>query len=163
MAIGAARLLGVKLPYNFNSPLKATNIIEFWSRWHVTLTQFLTAYIFSPITLALTRRRVARRLPTIWVGIRRAFVVLLAFPTMTTMVFAGLWRGAGYQYLVFGALHGVALVTNHAWRLRRPHWWPTLRAEGWFGCWALTFLFVVIADVFFRATWSMPHSVFCTA
>jgi alginate O-acetyltransferase complex protein AlgI len=149
-------LLGVKLPYNFDSPLKATNIIEFWSRWHVTLTRFLTAYIFSPLTLMLTRRRVARRLPTISGRNTTpgAFVMLLAFPTLTTMGLAGLWHGAGYQFLVFGGLHGAALVINHAWRLRRPHWWPMSGAAAVpvrIGCWALTFLVVVIADVFFRA------------
>ena len=156
MAIGAARLFGVKLPFNFNSPLKATNIIDFWSRWHVTLTRFLTAYIFTPLTIALTRKRAARGLPV--VSGRRttlsAFLIVLAYPTMTTMLLAGVWHGAGYQFLVFGALHGVALVINHAWRLRRPRWWPTEGAAALpaaFGGWALTFLFVVVAMVFFRA------------
>ncbi len=156
MAIGTARLFGVKLPFNFNSPLKATNIIDFWSRWHVTLTRFLTAYIFTPLTVALTRKRAERGLPVI-AGRRTtfpAFFVVLAYPTMTTMVLAGVWHGAGYQFLVFGALHGVALVVNHAWRLRRPHWWPTTGAAALpaaFSGWVLTFLFVVVAEVFFRA------------
>ncbi|HME22381.1 MAG TPA: MBOAT family O-acyltransferase [Acetobacteraceae bacterium] len=157
MAIGAARLFGVKLPFNFNSPLKATNIIDFWSRWHITLTRFLTFYIFSPMTIALTRRRAAQRLPVVAgrTTTLTAFLVLLAWPTMVTMVLAGVWHGAGYQFLVFGALHGVALVVNHAWRLRRPRWWPSVGTSGLIaelGCWALTFLFVVVAEVFFRAT-----------
>lgn len=157
MAIGAARLFGVKLPFNFNSPLKATSIIDFWSRWHITLTRFLTFYIFSPLTIALTRRRAAQRLPVVSgrTTTLTAFMVLLAWPTMVTMVLAGVWHGAGYQFLVFGALHGVALVVNHAWRLRRPRWWPSVGSSALIadlGCWALTFLFVVVAEVFFRAT-----------
>jgi D-alanyl-lipoteichoic acid acyltransferase DltB (MBOAT superfamily) len=154
MALGAARLFGIKLPYNFNSPLKATSIIDFWARWHVTLTRFLTAYIFSPLTLSLTRKRAARGLPimggrktTLW-----AFASLLAYPTMVTMLAAGVWHGAGYQFLMFGALHGVALVLNHAWRLRKPRSWPNEAPHVLFASWALTFLFVVTAEVFFRAT-----------
>jgi alginate O-acetyltransferase complex protein AlgI len=153
MAIGAARMFGVKLPYNFDSPLKAGSIIEFWSRWHVTLTRFLTAYVFSPLTLALTRKRAERRLPIIsgHKTTTRAFLVLLAYPTMVTMVLAGVWHGAGYQFLIFGALHGVALTINHAWRLRRPHWWPANAIGARLSGWALTFVFVVVAEVFFRA------------
>ena len=153
MAIGAARLFGIRLPFNFNSPLKATSVIDYWSRWHVTLTRFLTAYIFSPLTLALTRKRAARGLST--VGGRRttptAFLALLAYPTMVTMLLAGVWHGAGYQFLVFGALHGVALVMNHAWRLWRPRGLPG-GAGTTVLSWVLTFLFVVGAEVFFRAS-----------
>ncbi len=156
MAVGAARLFGVKLPFNFNSPLKATAIIDYWSRWHITLTRFLTAYIFTPLTLALTRKRAARGLPIVAgrATTPRAFLALLVYPTMMTMVLAGVWHGAGYQFLVFGALHGIALVINHAWRLRKPRWWPTSGAvalPAHLGGWALTFLFVVAAEVFFRA------------
>jgi D-alanyl-lipoteichoic acid acyltransferase DltB (MBOAT superfamily) len=153
MAMGAARLFGIILPYNFNSPMKAASIIDFWSRWHVTLTRFLTGYIFSPLTLGLTRKRAALGLP-IMGGRRttlRAFLVLLAYPTMVTMLLAGIWHGAGYQFLVFGALHGVALVANHAWRLRRPRWWAHEAISVIFCSWLLTFLFVVSAEVFFRA------------
>jgi alginate O-acetyltransferase complex protein AlgI len=155
MAIGAARLFGIKLPYNFDSPYKATSVIEFWTRWHVTLTRFLTAYIFNPLTLALSRKRAACGLPIIQgrntTG--SAFVALLAYPTMVTMVLAGLWHGAGYQFLIFGALYGVALVVNHAWRLWKPSWWPVLAggAVNRLGAWALTFLVVAAAGVFFRA------------
>jgi len=153
MAIGLARLFGIKLPPNFNSPLKATNIIDYWARWHMTLTRFLTAYIFTPLTLSLTRKRAAQGLPIM--GGRgttlRAFGVLLAYPTMVTMGLAGVWHGAGYQFLVFGVLHGIALVTNHAWRLRRPHWWPAKGRAAHLAGWALTFLFVICAEIFFRA------------
>src|SRR4029078_3127334 len=96
MAIGLARLVGVRLPLNFDSPLKATSIIDFWLRWHVTLTRFLTAYIYNPLALALTLRRGASRAarraaPNASVG---SFLVLLAFPTLVTMFVSGVWHGA---------------------------------------------------------------------
>ena len=152
MAIGAARLFGIKLPTNFNSPLKTASIIDYWSRWHMTLTRFLTAYIFSPITLALSRRRLARGVPAM-AGRRTtiaAFLQLVALPTMITMLVSGLWHGAGYQFLIFGGLHGVALVINHAWRLWQPKSWiHGGGARYW--AWPTTILFVVLVEVFFRA------------
>src|SRR5205814_7221170 len=126
-----------------------------WSRWHVTLTRFLTAYIFNPLTLTLSRKRAARGMPIVagrgtTVG---AFVALLVYPTMVTMLLAGLWHGAGYQFLIFGALYGIGLVINHAWRLWKPSGWPVLAggAVNRLGAWALTFLVVTAAEVFFRA------------
>ena len=121
----------------------------------MTLTRFLTAYIFNPLTLARTRQRAARGLPIV-AGrstTASAFVGLLAYPTMVTMVLAGLWHGAGYQFLIFGALFGVALVINHAWRLWKPSGWPMLAggAANRLGAWALTFLVIIAAEVFFRA------------
>src|SRR3954469_2111631 len=155
MAIGAARLFGIKLPYNFDSPYKAISVIEYWTRWHVTLTRFLTAYIFNPITLSLSRRRAARGLPIV-AGrntTTSAFLALLAYPTMVTMLLAGLWHGAGYQFLIFGALYGGALVVNHAWRLWKPSGWPVLAGGivNRLGAWVLTFLVITAAGVFFRA------------
>jgi D-alanyl-lipoteichoic acid acyltransferase DltB (MBOAT superfamily) len=156
MAIGSARLFGIKLPANFDSPLKAPNVIEYWSRWHMTLTRFLTAYVFTPVTLALMRAHArsgrkqgrGRRMSA------RAFATTAAFPLMLTMFLSGLWHGAGYQFLVFGLLHGAALVVCHAWRTCKPARWPATgpRAEaaGLAG-WAITFLFVLCAEIFFRA------------
>jgi D-alanyl-lipoteichoic acid acyltransferase DltB (MBOAT superfamily) len=97
MALGLARMVGLKLPMNFNSPLKSTSIIAYWSSWHITLTRFLTAYVYTPIAMAAVRRR------------RGAF----ATPTMITMFLSGLWHGAGPQFLLFGLLHGLFLITNH--------------------------------------------------
>ena len=157
MAIGAARIFGVKLPFNFNSPLKAPNIIEYWSRWHVTLTRFLTAYLFSPVALMLTRSRLEKGLP-VMSGKRTtlgSFAMLVGLPTLVTMFLSGIWHGAGYQFAIFGVLHGVALVVNHAWKFWKPRWWPdaaqgglTLRVF----CIGLTMLFVVNVEVFFRAS-----------
>jgi len=118
MALGLARFFGVRLPPNFDSPLKATNIIDFWLRWHTTLTRFLTAYLYNPLVLWLTRRRFAKGLPVL--GTRKpswgAFFQLLVGPTLLTMFVSGLWHGAGYLFILWGLLHGLYLVINHAWR-----------------------------------------------
>ena len=108
MALGAARFFGIRLPPNFNSPLKASSIIDFWLRWHMTLTRFLTAYIYNPLTLWLTRRRLAKGLPGFGGGNTTigAFVYLLMFPLLLTMCVSGLWHGAGYGFIVWGFLHG---------------------------------------------------------
>jgi alginate O-acetyltransferase complex protein AlgI len=156
MALGLARFFGIKLPVNFNSPLKARSIIDFWARWHVTLTRFLTAYLYMPMTLAMTRRRMARGKPVL--GARdmgaSAFVTVLAIPTVLTMLVSGIWHGAGYTFVLWGLLHGVLLCINHAWRLVRPSIWRDARSYrrrmapvGFL----LTFVSVVFAMVLFRA------------
>jgi D-alanyl-lipoteichoic acid acyltransferase DltB (MBOAT superfamily) len=156
MAAGLARCFGVRLPLNFWSPLQATSIIDFWSRWHVTLTRFLTAYLYNPLTLTLTRRRLAKGLPGLGgkhasVG---AFVKLLALPTLLTMFVSGVWHGAGYTFVLWGVLHGIYLVINHAWRLTGAKLWRDRRSYervmGPFG-FLLTFLAVVAGMVLFRA------------
>ena len=156
MAIGLGLLFGIRLPRNFNSPYKAHNIIDYWSRWHMTLTRFLTAYIYNPITLRLTRARLRAGRP----GLKRgkttpgAFLQLVATPTLLTMFLAGLWHGAGWQFIVFGVLHGLYLAINHAWRAVKAHWRWTVdseRALHRVAATALTFLCVVVALVFFRA------------
>ena len=156
MALGAARLFGIRLPPNFNSPLRAPSIIDFWLRWHMTLTRFLTAYIYNPLVLALTRRRLAKGLKGF--GGRDttfgAFALLLMFPTLLTMFVSGLWHGAGYLFVLWGLLHGVYLTINHAWRLLAPRLWPDraayariMRPAGI----ALTLLCVTVSMVLFRS------------
>jgi alginate O-acetyltransferase complex protein AlgI len=154
MACGAALFFGVRLPINFDSPLKATNIIDFWLRWHITLTRFLTAYVYNPMTLALARARAARRQPMLRARDSHpiAFLHVLAFPTVTTMLISGLWHGAGYTFILWGLLHGLYLVANHLWRQygpRRPVEEPGPAAQ--LAGFALTFLAVVVAMVLFRA------------
>jgi len=122
MALGIARFFGIRLPPNFNSPLQASSIIDFWLRWHMTLTRFLTAYIYNPLALWLTRRRAARGLPA-FAGRNKsvgAFLELLMFPTLLTMLVSGIWHGAGYTFIVWGVLHGVFLTANNGWRLAGP-------------------------------------------
>jgi len=98
MAIGLARMFGVRLPLNFNSPYKATSIIDFWRRWHITLSRFLRDYLYIPLGGN-------RKGPT-----RRSINVFL------TMLLGGLWHGAGWTFVVWGGLHGVYLLVNHLWR-----------------------------------------------
>ncbi|MBL8447300.1 MAG: MBOAT family protein [Zoogloeaceae bacterium] len=134
MAIGLSRMFGVRLPLNFDSPYKAANITEFWRRWHMTLSRFLRDYLYIP--LGGNRRG----------GPRRHFNLL------TTMVLGGLWHGAGWNFVIWGALHGGYLVVNHAWQeacRRFPVRLPAALARG-LGI-ALTFLCVVVAWVYFRA------------
>jgi len=97
MAIGLALIFGLKLPINFFSPYKAASIREFWRRWHITLSRFLQAYLYIPF--GGSRH-----------GFRRTVLAL-----MGTMMLGGLWHGAGWQFIVWGTLHGVMLVINHGW------------------------------------------------
>ena len=157
MALGAARLFGIRLPVNFNSPLRSSSIIDFWLRWHVSLTRFLTAYIYNPIALYLTRRRLASGKAGF--GGRNttfgAFAQLLLLPTMITFFISGIWHGAGYLFILWGLMHGAYLTINHGWRLVAKRYWagsPTYsRVMGPVG-FALTFLSVVASMVVFRST-----------
>lgn len=156
MALGLARCFGIRLPANFNSPLKARSIIDFWLRWHMTLTRFLTAYLFNPLVLALTRRRLAKGLPPL--GGRKtnwgAFFQLLAGPTILTMLVSGVWHGAGYLFILWGLMHGVALAINHGWRLVGPRWWSSKASyERFMGPvgFCLTFATVAVSMVLFRS------------
>lgn len=156
MAIGLGLLFGISLPANFDSPFKARNVIEYWSRWHMTLTRFLTAYVYNPIVLRVTRARMAagKPLPRRGKMSLATFFALVAYPTVLTMFISGVWHGAGWQFVVFGLLHGFYLVVAHGWRAIkvRRGWvldgdslWQRVPAVG------LTFLCVVVAMVFFRA------------
>ena len=131
MAIGAALLFGVRLPVNFDSPYKATSIIDFWRRWHITLSRFLRDYLYIP--LGGNRRGAARRHVNLFL----------------TMLLGGLWHGAGWTFVVWGALHGVYLAVNHLWRSVRGSGHTSRLGSVVSG--ALTFTSVVVAWVFFRA------------
>ena len=133
MAIGISLMFGIFLPLNFNSPYKATSIIDFWRRWHMTLSQFLRDYLY--ISLGGNRRgRVLR------------YVNL-----MITMLLGGLWHGAAWTFVAWGALHGVYLCINHAWNNYGPSVAPRFIPLANIAGLILTFLAVVIAWVFFRA------------
>lgn len=125
MALGLARIVGITLPMNFNAPLRASSVIEYWACWHMTLTRFLTGYVYNPVAMAIARFRRARG----WKqgpgprGSLGAALSMIALPTCLTMFLSGLWHGAGNQFLVFGILHGVFLSINHLWRLYRPRFW----------------------------------------
>lgn len=161
MALGIARCFGIRLPVNFDSPLKASSIIDFWLRWHITLTRFLTAYLYNPLALWLTRRRAAKRLPLLGRNATAgAFLQLLALPTIVTMFVSGVWHGAGWLFMLWGLVHGVYLVVNHGWRLLARRIWPDkdrydriMRPLGLL----ITFVAVAFAMVLFRST-SLPQA-----
>ena len=156
MALGTARLFGVKLPMNFNSPLKSSSMVEYWGRWHITLTRFLTWHIYIPLVRHISRWRACHG-RTVLRGTSSsapAIVSLIGIPTLITMMISGLWHGAGWHYVVWGILHGGYLCVNQAWRLLRPRFWSdqvsydrVMKPLGF----VLTFGCVVIALVFFRA------------
>lgn len=156
MAIGLALLFGIRLPANFDSPFKSRNVIEYWSRWHMTLTRFLTAYVYNPVVLRVTRARLAAGKPQPRRGRMTfgTFCALVAYPTVLTMFISGVWHGAGWQFVVFGLLHGFYLVVAHGWRaFKVSRGWqldsdnPLYRGAAVL----LTFLCIVVAMVFFRA------------
>lgn len=156
MALGLSRMLGIKLPMNFNSPLKATSMIDFWARWHITLTRFLTAYVYTPISVAAIRGRAAKKKKGI-AGNRTtvpAFLQIIAVPTLITMFISGLWHGAGDQFIVWGLLHAALLIINHAWRLSRTKFWKDqvsydrlMRPLGF----VMTLTCIAATMIFFRA------------
>lgn len=135
MALGAGLLFNIVLPVNFNSPYKAANIIDFWQRWHMSLTRFITTYLYSPIIRSFRRVTFGKSM----------------LATFLAMLIAGIWHGAGWTFVVWGALHGAALVVNHRWRKRK------LKLPRWAG-WLVTFNFVNVSFVFFRAK-SLPDAL----
>lgn len=134
MAVGVGLMFNVVLPWNFNSPYKSTNVIQFWQRWHMTLSSFLTTYVYSPMLRASRSYSFSYSLVAIFL----------------TMLISGIWHGAGWNFVIWGALHGAALVVNHFWRKKK------IKMPAFIGC-LITFLFVNISFVFFRAK-SIPEA-----
>ena len=133
MAIGLARIFGIRLPANFWSPYKAASIIEFWRRWHITLSNFLRDYLY--IALGGNRCKPMR----VWANI------------FITMLLGGLWHGAGWTFIIWGALHGIFIVINHLWR--RSSWTcpPRLKPLSALTSILFTFLTISMLWVFFRS------------
>jgi len=130
MALGAARMFNIQMPVNFNSPYHSTDIREFWQRWHMTLSRFLREYLYIPL------------------GGNRLGGARTALNVMATFLLGGLWHGAAWTFVAWGALHGAGLVCLRVWertglRLPRPI------------AWAVTSLFVMVTWIFFRAS-SLP-------
>lgn len=142
MAIGLSRIFGVKLPLNFNSPYKAASIAEFWRCWHMTLSRFLRDYLYIPLG--------GNRL-----GTHRRHLNLFV-----TMLLGGLWHGAGANFVIWGALHGIYLGLHQVWTNVRHRFRLSVDSAGWhFIARLLTFLSICFAWVFFRAadlTIAMP-------
>ena len=136
MAIGLALMIGVRLPLNFNSPYKSVNIIEFWRRWHMTLSRFLRDYLY--ISLGGNKKGETRRYANI----------------MLTMLLGGLWHGAGWTFVIWGGLHGFYLMVNHAWQILCRRLGHDLQSSTWWSrglSTLLTFIAVVIGWVYFRS------------
>jgi alginate O-acetyltransferase complex protein AlgI len=135
MAIGLGLMFNIHLPINFNSPYKAVSIVDFWRRWHITLSRFLRDYLY--IALGGNRRGPARRYVNIFL----------------TMLLGGIWHGAGWTFVVWGALHAFYLVVNHFWNaLRRHLGFPDRQSAA--GTWlarGVTLLAVIVGWVIFRA------------
>jgi D-alanyl-lipoteichoic acid acyltransferase DltB (MBOAT superfamily) len=126
MAIGMSLMFNIKLPINFNSPYKARDIQDFWRRWHMTLSRFLRDYIYIPL------------------GGNRLGKLRNYFNLFSVFLIGGLWHGASWMFVIWGALHGGAIVIHRIWKDLGLRMW------GWLG-WFITFNFVNIAWVFFRA------------
>ncbi len=140
MAVGLGYLFGIKLPLNFNSPLKARSITDFWRRWHMTMTRFFTNYLYTTTAMKNTRKAIAGKY-----GPWRKFLATAAWPVIFTFLIAGIWHGAGWTFVIYGLLHGSALAVNHGWReFKMPKVSPVV---GWF----LTMLVVIIGLVIFRS------------
>ena len=131
IAIGLGLLFGIRLPFNFNAPFRSTDIQDFWQRWHITLMKFLREYLFFPL---VNKRMVPRR----WLPVQHFGAMIL------TMALCGLWHGASWTFVLWGTLHGIALVICALWRRYCPRL-PSLLG------WALTVIFALLTGVIFRA------------
>jgi len=128
MAVGIGWMFNISLPVNFNSPYKATGMIDFWKRWHITLTNFVTTYLYTPILRAFGRITFTRSLVAVFLA----------------MLISGFWHGAGWTFIIWGGMHGAGLVVNHVWKKKK------LPMPAFLG-WLITFTFVNFSFVFFRA------------
>jgi alginate O-acetyltransferase complex protein AlgI len=141
MAIGSALILGIKLPENFQMPYSSVTITEFWRRWHITLSAWFRDYVFIPMEIARKNVRSATLRTTISLTI--------------TMLLCGLWHGAGWNFVIWGGIHGVALAVNRAWMTWNPlsklAGRPVFQAMWTLFSRLLTLSIVLVAWIFFRA------------
>ena len=128
MAIGLSMIFNISLPQNFKNPYIATSLIDFWKRWHITLTLFLTNYIYTAIYKKIKYFR-----------FNKAMIV-----TLLTFFISGIWHGASWMFVIFGLLHGLGIIVNHYWRRYG------IKLNFVLG-WVLTFNYVNMCFVFFRA------------
>ena len=143
MAVGLAYMFGIHLVLNFFSPYKAVNIVDFWRRWHISLSRFLRDYVYIP--LGGNRKGALRRYQNL----------------LITMFLGGLWHGAGWTFVAWGALHGMYLVINYLWRYFRIRIGQDLTRDRWWGrglSRVVTFVAVVVGWVIFRAE-SFPAAI----
>ena len=160
MAVGLARMFSIHFPLNFNSPYKATGIIDFWNRWHMTLTRYIMDYVYAPVQMAVSRRRIAagKKVSRKATATLDGFVSMIAGPTVFTLFLAGIWHGAGVQFLLYGLLHGTYIVINHAWRIFVPEHSRAKKLMTVPVSIVITFLCVLVGEVLFRAP-SFPDAL----
>lgn len=128
MAVGLSRMMNITIPINFNSPYKAASLINFWQRWHISLTNAITACVYMPLVRSFKK-------PTVY---NTAFAAFVAF------FLVGIWHGAGWHYVAFALMHAAGMAVNHIWKHYRL-WCPKPLGH------VLTLLYVLVAMVFFRA------------
>ncbi len=128
MAVGAAMALGLRIPINFNSPYQAHSIVDFWRRWHISLSNFITTYLYTATVRSFRKLTFAKAM----------------WSTFISMVIVGIWHGSSWNYIIFGALHGVGLVVNQYWKKKKLKL-PSGAA------WILTIMYLNLTFVFFRA------------
>lgn len=134
MAIGAARMFSIRFPCNFDSPYRVSSIVDFWRRWHMTLTRFFREYVYFPL------------------GGNRCGPIRHVTNILVTMLLSGLWHGAGWTFVLWGGLHGCALVTAHEWsRIKKRMGWQLNQWPYRAACATLTFLVIMYGWVLFRA------------
>jgi alginate O-acetyltransferase complex protein AlgI len=140
MAVGLGCMLGFRLPNNFLIPFSAPSMIDYWKRWHITMTRFFTMYVYMPLALRSMRYSESRKLRSF-----AQFLLATAIPTFVTFLLSGLWHGAGWTFVFFGLANGIGLLINHAWMSAKMPCLP--RGMGW----ALTMINILVTLVFFRA------------
>jgi len=149
MAVGCARMMGIRLPYNFDLPYAASSITDFWRRWHITMSNWFRDYLFLPLEVAMKRSP--------WPNLRSSINLVI------TMLLCGLWHGASWNFVIWGGIHGASLAVNRMWSLRpgdlkRLH--PMLRMASVPLAHILTLGVVLVGWVFFRAS-SFADAVTC--
>jgi len=148
MAVGLSRMFGVLLPLNFHSPLRAFSIIDYWRRWHMTLQSFIASYIYQPISVPLTRYAASKGLSK-----NLYFIVSVALPTFIIFIVSGIWHGAAWTFVIWGAMHGFFVIVNEYWRsLKKKS--RRNSPPGWIDnsfYFALTLSCAILASTMFRA------------
>jgi alginate O-acetyltransferase complex protein AlgI len=129
MAIASALMLGIEIPRNFDAPYRATSIIKFWQRWHISLTNFITTYLYTPILKSFNK----------------ASLATASIATILAMAIAGLWHGPAWTFVCWGVLHGVGLAVNQYWNKKKIFKLPVALS------WLLTFSFVNVTFILFHA------------
>lgn len=149
MAVGLGLLFGFRLPNNFNLPYRASSMIDYWKRWHITMTRFFTMYVYMPLSLTWMRFARRKKLPKL-----HAFSLSVIVPTFITFLASGLWHGAGWTFIMFGVVNGLGLVVNHMWNeLKGP------KIHRFFG-WTLTMITIMVTLIYFRSTsLSQAHNI----